>query len=110
MLDLLRLKMPAGKAMLEVVVPWLTDDLACWLTRCTASDAAVPKSGPEAEFICKELLSLCRSLCNLLILAKRPGLIWGVDCRTPAEYALIEFVWLRGDLGQACFSPCAGPR
>ena len=74
MLDLLRLKMPAGKAMLEVVVPWLTDDLACWLARCIASDAAVPKSGPEAEFMCKELLSLCRSLCNLLILPERPGL------------------------------------
>ncbi len=93
MLDLLRLKMPAGKAMLEVVVPWLTDDLACWLTRCTASDAAVPKSGPEAEFICKELLSLCRSLCNLLILAKRPGLYsesWMVSVALGLMLALVE--------------------
>ena len=74
MLDLLRLKMLAGEAMLEVMVPWLTDDLACWLARCTAPDAAVSAPGPEAEFICKELLFLCRSLCILLILPKRPGL------------------------------------
>ncbi len=74
MLDLLRLKMPAGEGMLEVIVPWLTDDLAPWLAPGTVSDAAVPTSGPEADFICKELLPLCRSLCNLLILPKRPGL------------------------------------
>ena len=74
MLDLLRLKIPAGEAMLEVVVPWLTDDLACWLARCTVPDAALSTPSPEGEFICKELLSLCRSLCILLILPKRPGL------------------------------------
>ena len=93
MLDLLRLKMPAGEAMLEVMVTWLTDDLAPWLARCTASDAAVPKAAPEAELICKELLSLCLSLCNLLILPKRPDLYcvsWMVSVALGLMLAMVE--------------------
>ena len=93
MLDLLRLKMPPGKAMLEAVVLWLTADLASWLARCTASDAASPTAGREAELICTELLSLCCSLCNLLILPKRPGLYavsWMLSVALGLMLALVE--------------------
>lgn len=95
MLDLLRLKMPGDEGMLTVVVPRRTADLATWLAWGAACDAAKPMAASEAEVICKELLSLCRSFCSLLIPPERPGL-----------YSESEMVTVALGLMLALVEPC----